>query len=186
MILIVTEGAVTEPEYLCGLAKHSRNPRVRIKMTKGAAVPTTIVKTASEIKETSEKRAQLEDDDNLRYDEVWCVFDVDQHPDIPSATQVARENGLKLAISNPCIELWLWLHFSEQPGMKDGKTLRTKMRRHLPKYDKHVDFSRFVAGYQDAVRRASRLDSDAEKAGEPGRNPTTGVWRLTETIRNDS
>jgi len=38
-------------------------------------------------------------------------------------------------------------------------------------------------GYPDAVRRAQQLDADAVSLGEPGRNPTTGVYRLTELIR---
>jgi hypothetical protein len=30
---------------------------------------------------------------------VWCVFDVDIHPNLPEAKQQARDNGLSLAIS---------------------------------------------------------------------------------------
>ena len=105
VILVVTEGAVTEPEYLRGLARASRNPRVRIVVIEGAGVPRTIVETAVERKDAAEIRAKREGDQNLIYDEVWCVFDVDQHPRIPEAMQMARDNGIELAISNPCIEL---------------------------------------------------------------------------------
>jgi hypothetical protein len=159
---------------------------VQIEVIGGAGVPKTIVESAKDLKRAAEKRARREDDENLSYDEVWCVFDFDQHPNIPEATQMARDNGMRLAISNPCIELWLWLHFAEQPGMRHRQELQRMMRQYIAEYDKHVEFSHYAGGYNDAVRRASRLDSDAAAAGESGRNPTTGVWQLTETIREDS
>jgi hypothetical protein len=105
------------------------------------------------------------------------VFDVDQHPDIPSAKEMARDNGLKLAISKPCIEIWLWLHFAEQPGMQHRHKIQRMMKQHIPGYDKHVDYTNYEDGYPDAVKRAKRLTE--------GDNPSTGVWRLTQSIRGE-
>jgi len=186
VILVVTEGQVTEPEYLNGFAKALKNPRVRVEVVGGSGVPKTIVEIAKDIKRRAEKRARRESDENLRYDEVWCVFDIDQHPNIPDACQMARDNGMQLAISNPCIELWLWLHFAEQPGMQHRQDLRRMMREHIPNYDKHIEYSDYAPGYKNAVIRAERLDLDAEFVNEEGRNPTTGVWRLTENMRTHS
>lgn len=53
----------------------------------------------------------------------------------------------------------------------------------VPGYGKHVAFKALEGGYHEAVRRARRLDEAAAEAGEAGRNPTTGVFRLTEAIR---
>ncbi len=186
VILVVTEGKVTEPEYLKGFAKATRNSRVRIEIVDGAGVPRTIVEAAKERKREAERRALRERDDNLSYDKVWCVFDKDDHPHFENAKQMARDNDIELAISNPCIELWLWLHFAEQPGMQHRHDLRGMMKQHIPSYDKHVDYSDYAAGYEAAVRRASRLDDAAQAANEDGRNPTTGVWRLTESIRSNA
>ena len=184
VILIVTEGEVTEPEYLKGFADANRNSRVDIKIVDGAGVPKTIVESAKAKKKEAEKRARRERDDNLRYDEVWCVFDFDEHPNIPDAKQMARDNDIEVAMSNPCIELWLWLHFAEQPGMQHRDKLQSMMKQHIPNYDKHVDYSDYAEGYDAAVHRASRLDKDAEADNDEGRNPTTGVWRLTDNIRS--
>lgn len=185
LILVVCEGAVTEPEYLHGFASARHNPRVRIDVHGGKGAPRTIVEYARDLKKAQEKQAKREKDDNLLYDEVWCVFDVDEHPNIENAKQMARDNGLELAVSNPCIELWLWLHFAEQPGMKDRHKLRDMMKMHIPEYDKHVVYSAYQAGYDDAVRRAERLDREAQADGDEGRNPTTDLWRLTESIGRD-
>ena len=138
------------------------------------------------LRERAEKRARREKDENLRFDEVWCVFDIDQHPNVPDAKQMARDNGIELAVSNPCIELWLWLHFADQPGMQDRHRLQAMMKQHIHNYDKHVEYSDYAPGYEEAVRRASRLDEIAREDNEEGRNPTTGVWRLTESIRSDA
>lgn len=182
LILIVTEGEATEPEYLEGLARACKNSRVRIEVVGGAGVPKTIVESARDRKKEAKTRARREKDDNLLFDEVWCVFDVDEHPNIPDAKQMARDNGIELAISNPCIELWLWLHFADQPGIQDRKKLKSKLKQYIPGYNKHVDYSDYAAGYEAAVQRAERLDANAKADGEEGRNPTTGVWRLTEKI----
>ena len=186
VILVVTEGKVTEPEYLRGFARAIKNSRVEIEIVGGAGVPMTIVEAAKERKRAREDQARRERDENLRYDEVWCVFDFDEHPCITDAKQMARDNGLELAISNPCIELWLWLHFAEQPGMRHRHDLQRMMRQHIPGYDKHVEYEDYSEGYENAVRRARRLDVRAKADNEEGRNPTTGVWRLTENIRSGS
>ena len=186
VILVVTEGRVTEPEYLRGFARASQNPRVRIEIVGGVGAPRTIVEAARELKKAADKRARVENDENLRYDEVWCVFDVDQHPNLQDAKQMARDNGLRLAVSNPCIELWLWLHFADQPGARHRHELQKMIRQHIANYEKQVDYADYAAGYEDARERAKRLDASAPADGEEGRNPTTGVWRLTESIRSDA
>lgn len=183
VILVVTEGEVTEKEYLDGFVSATKNPRVRIEVVGGAGVPKTIVESAKERKKESEKQARGEKDENLLFDEVWCVFDFDEHPNIPDARQMARDNDIKLAISNPCFELWLWLHFAEQPGMQHRHDLQSMLKQHIPNYDKHVDYSDYADGYSAAVQRAERLNENATSDKDEGRNPTTSVCKLTESIR---
>lgn len=182
-ILVVSEGDVTEPEYIHGLQRAFRNPRVTIEVAEEHGVPMTLVRTAKQHKQEAKARATQEKDDNLAYDSVWCVFDVDDHHAIGEAQEMARDNGIRLAISNPCIELWLLLHFQDNPGMHDRAAVKKKLKKHVPEYDKHVDYSIYMAGYAQAVARASKMDKDAREASEPHRNPTTGVYELTELIR---
>ena len=182
-ILVVSEGEVTEPEYIRGLQRDCRNPRVKIEVARQHGVPTTLVRIAKEYKNEATAEAAGEKDDNLAYDSVWCIFDVDDHPAVGEASEMARDNGIRLAISNPCIELWLLLHFSENPGMQHRDTITERLKGHVPEYDKHVDYATYAAGYSQAVTRARRMDQDAREAQEPHRNPTTGVYELTELIR---
>jgi hypothetical protein len=141
------------------------------------------VEHAKQYKEQAQARADHEGDDNLAYDSVWCVFDKDDHPRFGEALEMARDNNIRLAISNPCIELWLLLHFRENPGAQHRAKMKAMLSKHVAKYNKHVDYATYSAGYPQAVTRASRMDQDAEAAGEPHRNPTTGIYKLTELIR---
>ena len=182
-ILVLSEGLVTEPEYLDGFSQFAKNARVNVEVVGGAGVPKTIVESAKARKKENFKRAWRERDDNLLYDQVWCVFDIDEHLNVPEAMLFARDSGIKVAISNPCIELWLWLHFAEQPGSRHRHDLQKMMEKHIAGYDKHVKFSDLERGYFDAVRRAVRLDDEAQLDKDEGRNPSTGFWQLTESIR---
>jgi len=185
VILVVTEGAVTEPEYLRGFQSAYRNPRVTIQVAPEHGVPRTLVELAKQYKEDAEAEAARERDDNLAYDSVWCVFDIDEHPHVGEAKEMARDNGIHLAISNPCIELWLVLHFRDNPGMKSRTQIKAMLTKHVPQYDKHVDYATYSSGYARAAKRAERMTKAADVAGEPNRNPTTNMHQLTELIRGD-
>jgi hypothetical protein len=56
------------------------------------------------------------------------------------------------------------------------------LKHHVAGYDKLVNFDDYRDGYQRAVQRARFLDQLAESIGDPRRNPTTGVYVLTEMI----
>jgi hypothetical protein len=107
----------------------------------------------------------------------------DDHPEVALAKQRAADHDILLAISNPCFELWAYLHFADQAAHIERGKLRAELRKHLPQYDKELELAKLHAGYDDAVRRAQALEVAADSAGRTGRNPTTGVYRLTEAIR---
>jgi hypothetical protein len=189
LILIVCEGQVTEKEYFVGFKNACHNPRVEIEFHPDQGVPKTLVEMARERKKRAERDAKREGDDNIAFDEVWCVFDIDEHPNIPDAVQMARDNGILLAISNPAIELWLLLHFRDHPGMKGRRQVGKLLKAFDTNYDKHVDYhGKYSDGYSDACRRAEKLEDTATiVTGEiHEHNPSTGVYKLTESIRGDS
>lgn len=183
-LLIVCEGKVTEPQYLRGFANACENPRVTLKILP-VGVPLTVVTTARDRKAEAEQDAVQEEDENLTYDSVWAVFDVDDHPNIPAAIQMARDNSIDLAVSNPSFELWLLLHFQDQPGMKGRKEVRKLLDAHIRDYDKKVHYSDYHHGYQEAVKRALHLGKCNLQTCQPGPNPSTGMHVLTESIRTE-
>lgn len=177
-ILIVCEGKCTEKEYFEHVGHVERIPTV----VKGGYKPKKLVEVALELKRVATDAAKR--DPNLRYDEVWCVFDVDDHPAIGEAKRQAQANGISVGISNPCFELWLLLHFQDQRRHIERDKAQRACKKHLPGYEKHPPCEKLLALYNDAARRAAELDKWHELNGKAGANPSTGVYKLVEKIRS--
>lgn len=182
-LLVVCEGKVTEPSYLKSYQHNVRNVLVHVEINKESGVPVTVVERAIALRKEAADRAKSERDDNLLFDEVWCVFDVDEHPNLTRACELATRSDVKLAISNPCFELWALLHFRDQNGFIDRAEVQRTLRSFLPRYEKELPFSSLAQRYSEAVARAASLAAAAARDQDPGRNPTTGVHLLTERIR---
>jgi len=182
-LLIVCEGEVTEPEYFEGFRRWCKNPRVEVHVHGPGGSPFTLVTTARDLKNKAAQEALSQRDENVSYDEVWCVFDVDEHPRVNEARQMARDNELKLAMSNACFELWLILHLRESPGAQHRHHLQAMLAELMPGVEeKHLNFEQLIEGYDDAYRRAERMERAAIESGEEGRDPTTEVFHLTDSI----
>ena len=182
-ILVVCEGRKTEPLYLKWFQHHVRNPLVHVEINDDAGRPAALVQRAIDLRHEAEAEAKQKGDAFLRFDETWCVFDIDDHPSVEEARRQAKANAITLAISNPCFELWALLHIRDQRAWIDRHAAQREVREVFPGYVKELPFDRLIAGYDEAVARAQRLDERAERDGRSGRNPTTGVYQLTELIR---
>lgn len=181
-LLIVCEGENTEKQYFDQFVKHHRTSLVDVKVSDEHDKSIQAIRIAKRLKAEAEEAAKRESDPNLKYDSVWCVFDVDEHPLLAEAAEMARKNGIKIALSNPCFELWLFLHLKDSPGSLHRHKMQSLLKNSIKHYDKNVDLNHYNDGYDTAVERAKKLDEQAEKAGTPGMNPTTGVYKLTEII----
>ncbi len=182
IMLIVCEGEITERQYFEQFAHQHRNSRVRVKVAEETGVPLSLVQVAKRYMHGAAREAIRQHDENLAIDSVWCVFDIDEHPNVPEAKQTARDSGIRVAVSNPCFELWLLLHLRESPGMQHRHHMQRELKSHITDYDKHVNLEYYMNGYNHAVARAKRLDDLARAMGTPGCNPTTNVYELTEII----
>ena len=61
------------------------------------------------------------------------MFDRDVHHKYADAIKMANDNGFRLAISNPCLELWFLLHFHDQTAWihRDDVQQQRVCRSHL-------------------------------------------------------
>jgi hypothetical protein len=180
-ILIVCEGRVTERQYFRAFQHQVKNSRVHVEVAKETGVPLTVVECAVRLRGEAESDAKRQQDENLLWDCVWGVFDVDEHPNLDKAMELAKAEGILLAISNPSFELWALLHFQDQRAFATRQQVRTTLKTYLPEYEKELKFATLYPLYPDAVRRSQDLDREADTHGEPGRNPSSGVYRLTQT-----
>lgn len=184
-ILVLCEGKTTEPGYFRAFQAAFRNRLVRVDIEGHGNDPKALVERAVLLKKEANLRSRKAQDANFSYDQIWCVFDVDDHARLADARQQARDNGIELAVSNPCFELWALLHIQEQTAYLAREKVRSLLKKHLPDYKKALPFDRLWPGYQEAVQRAEHLDRRCEERGCPGDNPSTGVYRLTELIRRE-
>src|SRR5262249_25450256 len=89
--------------------------RVIVTIDEFHGAPMQLVETA-----TARRTADLRDAKRGRgsaYHEYWCVFDIDEHPNVGPALDLAGTSGISVAVSNPCIELWFVLHFENQTAV---------------------------------------------------------------------
>jgi hypothetical protein len=120
-------------------------------------------------------------------DEIWCVFDVEwptNHPNLQEAIDLARGNSVRLAISNPCFEIWLVLHFREYTRWLDTNAARRLRREVDDQPGKRVDGARYMPHRMVAVERAIALDRRHLGNGTrfPSDNPSSGVHLVISTV----
>lgn len=188
-LVVFGEGERTEPEYLNAL---KRQPSVRdaaavdlrIQTGQGGSVPRTLVAMAIDA-----RRRAIDEDAEI--DEFWCVFDVEwprNHPGLEEAVKQAHANGIKLAISNPCFELWLILHFQDHTAWLDNTAAR-RLRRQLDgSSDKGLQAARYMPFIADAARRAAELSRRHQQDGTafPHDNPSCGMHLLVTSVEPPS
>ncbi|WP_084497507.1 RloB family protein [Nocardia amamiensis] len=170
LILIVCGGEVTEPAYFHGLRRHVRNPATKSTVAVRPEDPKRVVTFAAR--------------NRTDYDQVWCVLDVDEF-DYTDASRIARAAKIDLAVSNPCFEYWLLLHFENCDAvLMCYRDVEKRLKKHLPSYDKSaLRFADYVMGVEEAMQRAKSRCVD--NGDECRTNPSTGVWRLVELMTAD-
>ncbi len=130
----------------------------------------------------------------LPMDEMWIVFDCDQHQHKPETFKGAAEDGIGVAYSSISFETWILLHFTYSTrSYRSCDELMKVLDRHYPNgYDKAMnnlfeetagtDHSRLLT----AISNARRLDREMLKVngGKPiyELNPYTNVHELLEAI----
>jgi hypothetical protein len=178
-LLVVCEGENTEPQYIRGLERFLRDATLSIEIPPERGDPKKLVQVAKTFNSAAIQDARRSGDDNVRFDEVWCVFDRDDHERFDAACQMAKDNLFRLAVSNPSFELWLLLHFQDNPGQQHRDRIKEMIAKKVPGYDKSIDFIKFLEGLNAAAVRAKRIDDMALQDGEPlFTNPSTSVYLL--------
>lgn len=115
------------------------------------------------------------------------MFDVDEHPSLSEACTLAKAHGITTAISNPCIELWVLLHYEDQTAWIDRHEAQRRVRNvtGLGKSLTESVVAELIARHEAAAVRARALDRKHANDGSPrGANPSSNVWQLVDSIRN--
>lgn len=130
IFVIAVEGEKTEAQYFSLFESTRIHVEVLPTGPEGRSAP----------KHVLERLVKFEEQFDLdKEDEKWLVVDVDRQRGqfLEEVTQVAQESGYGLAVSNPCFELWLLLHFQDVDlADTDCGAVIERLRPHVGGYRK--------------------------------------------------
>lgn len=161
--LIVTEGTETEVNYFENISRiikdRFKNNIIVEKVdldVKGLGRSTKVL-----VNEAIKKRSL-----NHSYSDVWVVFDKDDNNDFDEAITLAKKEGLNVAWSNECFELWILLHFQDLKAAISRGDYTDKLNTYFKKknlnngeYDKNIyDIFDITSQYvSTAIKRSNSL-----------------------------
>ena len=186
---VATEGRLTERDYISDIRMSLRIPKELVVLLRHECTD-----PLSLVEQVLGRISGSDFDGDL--DEAWVVFDVDEHRQNPVAQArfaraicLAEANGVNVAYSNPCVELWLLLHFESQTAELNRGQAREKLKKYLPSYDKALtekELALLRPANAVATARAGQLLAKAarpEYKEFPFLNPTTRFHVLIERIK---
>lgn len=183
------EGKNTEPAYFSALKRTLTGALITVETRPGVGVPMTIAREVVKFAQSQglTKKSRRKKNSFEENDEVWAVFDRDEHPNFDEAVSLCKANGVGVARSNPCFELWLILHVENYDRPDHCKDVQRALKNLRPEYDdrrgKIPDCDDLVAHVESAEKRGKVLLERREKEGKPHDKPSTTVGMLTRAIR---
>lgn len=174
--LIICEGE-TEQEYF-------EVARIRYGLTTAEIIvaPNTVGPAPISVVECAEKKCG----EQGGYDRVFCIFDSDRHESFDRARDKIRVLAsrkrkslpMEEAISVPCFELWVLLHFerTDAPFHRCAEVI-DRVRGYMPGYEK-ADAAiarRLMDNVEAAIENAEWLE---QRAANNNYNPYTSVHRV--------
>ncbi len=179
-IYVLCEGK-TEEGYFESFRRRGLNLRLEVQTAKHTD-PDSMLQSAKQIISKEELESG--------FDEMWCVFDLDvlatdeQWRLIYSS---ASKHHVRLAYSNPCFELWYYLHFTYVSKKLDSRTVLSMLRTYLPDYEKNKDVAKAIRQQlSKAIANAKQLSEyHNQKKMErrwTRRNPETAVHELVQRL----
>lgn len=179
LIVIATEGALTEKQYFESSMFHHRRVQVKvIPTTEGQSAPNHVYNRLKQFAAETD----LQPDDQL-----WLVIDKDRWTDRMlseiCSKSLRRKHRIHPAVSNPSFEMWLYLHIDEwNEGNVPSQNVESALRTRLGSYNKsNLDIDMFKNGVSDAISRAQQMDPYPSNWWPS--NPGTHVFRVVEVIR---
>lgn len=178
-VLVVTEGLVTEKQYVERLHQLLRKGAVAVAVkTHGAGDgPHAVVKKCIDLRDAAAKNDKA-------FDRCVCLVDVDQHSTLSDAIVTASSEGIDLLVTNVKFEAWLLWHAVDIRGAKTGSQLDALMKKHALLSGKHLA-PRFPIDGVTQAEAIARAVHPGLCAGLVGPDPSTAMPVLVELLRGE-
>ncbi|MFY8188087.1 MAG: RloB family protein [Flavobacterium sp.] len=151
-----------------------------------------------------ESTTSIIENTDIKYDEVWCVFDMDfkqgekEFSDFDNAITKGESLGYNIAYSNDSFELWFYLHFNytEQKHHRSFyyDFLGKQWNLNYEKDGKSYKFCKEIysklendenAIQENAIERAGKLFKAQSNLPFHQQNPVTLVYKLVSYLNNN-
>jgi hypothetical protein len=179
LFVIATEDTNAGEQYLEMFTRISSQVKVKILPTEDdQSAPQYVLKRLDKFKDLYDFNEE---------DEFWLLLDVDRWvkpSQLIAVCPEARQKGYQLAISNPCFEIWLCLHFQDlKLEDRTCRHLEARLRQILSSYNKsNLVIDLYKPNVQDAIERARKLDLDLNSSEYWPSTLGTHVYKLVESI----
>jgi hypothetical protein len=162
LIVIATEGVCSEVRYFNGLIEDQHTPNSKIKVhvierkDPSLSSPNHVLEELDSFKD----KWKLEEGD-----ELWMVIDFDRWGTgkLSEIASKCIQKKYRLAISNPCFEIWLLLHFKDLTSNLNIRCAEAEdqLKVQLGSYNKtNLDFSKFRDHIDAGIENSKRLDTN--------------------------
>ena len=192
-ILIVSEGSKTEPLYFNEIraAYRLHTANVEVRACELGTAPIQVVQYAKELFENGDRRKNIQP---RAFEQVYAVFDRDEHRSYFDALQLAESLDRRLrndarqpvtfrAIASvPSFELWLLLHFENIQAPIHRDEVMQRLKKYIPGYEKGAGraFTTTRAQLEIATQRAESLAERFTAYSHP--EPYTGIAELVKLL----
>lgn len=185
---IFCEGSATEPNYLERYKDLFCKNKAAIQIEKNdKTTPIQLVEIAVQMKNSVQSRPD---------DEFWVVYDRESLVRTPEKTHKeardrAQKNGIHIALSNVCFEVWMLMHFQATCAACntcDDLISRDDFKKWFPKYEKGsgctLTREQIETARKNAPRMNARTIAGADRSWDvPSKwNPYTNVYELLNAI----
>jgi RloB-like protein len=179
--VIATEDTYAPEQYFSAF-KLERMSLYVVPTRDGRSSAGAVVHRLKEVHDLARRNGELLEDDQF-----WVVLDTDRWTQgehvvgFRRAIKEAEDAGFRVAVTNPCFELWLLLHVADPPAtIESVEQLVTALRDACGSYSKsRVPIDALMPGVEAAIVRAETLDTG--KSGWP-QKPGTQVHLLVREL----
>lgn len=192
-ILIVTEGSKTEPLYLEEIRAAHRLHSANVEVQPGqlGTAPIQVVNYARQLFEHGHLYKGIRP---KSFDQIYVVFDRDQHASYFNALDLAksldgrlrndegRPVSFKAIASIPSFELWLLLHYEDVLAPIHRDEVMARLKQHIPGYEKGAGsaFATTCSQVGAATQRAQALATQFNAYTDP--EPFTALHELVTLL----
>jgi hypothetical protein len=193
-ILVVSEGAKTEPNYLKDIMKYYRVPSASycILPSQYGTSPKQVVEFAQDLFLNGDPRQRIK---KRAFERVYAVFDRDEHGSYHEALKMAErfsnnapinDHGesilFRSIVSIPNFELWLLLHYKLVHETVSRHDVVSQLKHYIPDYEKgNKGYFQHTREHLEVALRHSKKLAESTNPYD-GNMPYTDVGALVEFL----